>query len=151
MRTWYAVISFKSKIEKVPRGIQGEKSGKEESLRNQVSTIGTQAIPTMGGGGVRKDKRSLLACHIRGKCSMEITHNSVKVKLGIKVMVLVESLIGWEVTVGQGTKCILTLVRGRLHIAEKDPRIDHKTSWMTISSVPQGIPHCHGIGGKSDR
>ena len=33
---------------------------------------------------------------------METTHNSVKVKLGIKVMKLVESLIGREVTVGQG-------------------------------------------------
>ena len=48
--------------------------------------------------GVRKGKRSLLASHTRCKCSMETTHNSVKVKLGIKVMKLVESLIGREVT-----------------------------------------------------
>ena len=41
--------------------------------------------------GVRKGKRSLLASHTRCKCSMETTHNSVKVKLGIKVMKLVES------------------------------------------------------------
>ena len=39
---------------------------------------------------------------------METTHNSVKVKLGIKVMKLVESLIGREVTVGQGSECHLT-------------------------------------------
>ena len=71
---------------------------------------------------------------------METTHNSVKVKLGIKVMKLAESLIGREVTVGQGSECHLTFVRGLLHIAQQDPRIDHKTSWMTISSVPQGIP-----------
>ena len=71
---------------------------------------------------------------------METTHNSVKVKLGIKVMKLVESLIGREVTVGQGSECHLTFVRGLLHIAQQDPCIDHKTSWMTISSVPQGIP-----------
>ena len=45
-------------------------------------------------------------------CSMETTHNSVKVKLGIKVMKLVESLIGREVTVGQGSECHLTFVRG---------------------------------------
>ena len=90
--------------------------------------------------GVRKGKRSLLASHIRCKCSMETTHNSVKVKLGIKVMKLVESLIGREVTVGQGSECHLTFVRGLLHIAQQDPRIDHKTSWMTISSVSQGIP-----------
>ena len=59
---------------------------------------------------------------------METTHNTVKVKLGIKVIKLVESLIGWEVTVGQGSEYHLTLVRGRLHIAEQDPRIDHKIS-----------------------
>ena len=50
--------------------------------------------------------------------SMETTHNSVKVKLGIKVMKLVESLIGREVTVGQGSECHLTFVRGLLHIAQ---------------------------------
>ena len=49
---------------------------------------------------------------------METTHNSVKVKLGIKVMKSVESLIVWEVTVGKGSECHLTFVRGRLHIAE---------------------------------
>ena len=48
---------------------------------------------------------------------METTRNSV-VKVGIKVMKLVESLIGWEVTVGQGLECHLTFVRGKLHIAE---------------------------------
>ena len=68
--------------------------------------------------GVRKGKRSLLACHIRFKCSMETTHNSVKVKRGIKIMKLVESLIGWEVTVGQGSECHLKFVRGGLYIAE---------------------------------
>ena len=68
--------------------------------------------------GVRKGKRSLLACYTRCKCSMETTHNSVKVKLGIKVIKLLESLIGWEVTVGQGSECHLTFVRGILHIVE---------------------------------
>ena len=56
-----------------------------------------------------------------------IHHNSV-VKLGIKVIKLVESPIGWEVTVGQGSECHSTFSRGTLHIAEYDPRIDHKTS-----------------------
>ena len=68
--------------------------------------------------GVRRGKRSLLACHTRCKCSLETTHNSVKVKVGIKVMKLVESLIGLEVTVGQGSECHLTFERGKLHIAE---------------------------------
>ena len=34
----------------------------------------------------------------------------MKVKVGIKVMKLVKSLIGWEVTVGQGLECHLTLL-----------------------------------------
>ena len=42
--------------------------------------------------GVRKGKYSLLASHTRRKYSMETTHYSVMVKVGIKVMKLVESL-----------------------------------------------------------
>ena len=119
----------RSKIEKVPRGIRGEKSSKDmASSRNLVSTIGALASPKMTEPGVRKGKRFLLASHTRCICSMETTHNSVKVKLGIKVMKLVESLIGREVTVGQGSECHLTFVRGLLHTAQQDPRIDHKTS-----------------------
>ena len=52
----------------------------------------------------------------------------MKDKLGIKVMKLVESLIGREVTVSKGSECHLTFLRGRLHIAEQDLRMDHKTS-----------------------
>ena len=45
---------IKSKIEKVPRGIQGEKSIRDmASSRNLVSTIGAQASPKKGD---RKDK-----------------------------------------------------------------------------------------------
>ena len=99
------------------------------SSRNLVSTIGALASPKWGTEpGVRKGKRSLLASHTRCIFSMETTHNLVNVKLGIKVMKLVESLIGREVTVGQGSECHLTFVRGLLHIAQQDPRIDHKTS-----------------------
>ena len=36
--------------------------------------------------GVRRGKRSLLACHIRNKYCMEITRYSANVKLGIKVV-----------------------------------------------------------------
>ena len=36
--------------------------------------------------GVRKGKRSLLACHTSHKCSIEASHNSVKFKFGIKVI-----------------------------------------------------------------
>ena len=66
--------------------------------------------------GVKKRKRSLLAYHTRCKCSVETTHDSLKVKVGIKVMKLLESLFGWEVTVGQGSECHLTFVRGKLHV-----------------------------------
>ena len=45
--------------------------------------------------GVRKGKRSLLACHIRYKCFMETTCDALKVKLGFKVMKLVESHCNW--------------------------------------------------------
>ena len=42
-------------IEKVPRGIRGEKSSKDMAeSRNLVSTIGAQANPKMGGGGGTK-------------------------------------------------------------------------------------------------
>ena len=71
------IWSWISKIEKVPRGIRGEKSSKDmASSRNLVSTIGALASPKMGTEpGVRKGKRSLLACQTRCKCSMETTHN----------------------------------------------------------------------------
>ena len=43
--------SMLSEIEKVPRGIRGEKSSKDmASSRNLVSTIGTLASPKMGDG-----------------------------------------------------------------------------------------------------
>ena len=40
---------------------------------------------------------------------METTHNSVIVKLGIKVLKLVEKLFDWEVTVGQGSELYFNL------------------------------------------
>ena len=87
-------------------------------------------VPKMGiEPGVRKGKCSLpsvLARNTRCKCFMGTTHNSVKVKLGIKAIKLMESLIGWEVTVGQGPECHLTFRRGILHIVEKDPRNHYK-------------------------
>ena len=44
-------LALRSKIEKVPRGIRGEKSSKDmASSRNLVSTIGALASPKMGDG-----------------------------------------------------------------------------------------------------
>ena len=73
MCAWNFYILMQSKIEKVPRGIRGEKSSKDvASSRNLVSTIGALASPKIGTEpGVRKGKRSLLASHTRRKCSME--------------------------------------------------------------------------------
>ena len=124
---------MESEIEKVPRGVFKVKS---PAKTWQVQGIWPQQlehkqVPKRGTEpGVRKGKRFLLASHTRCKCSMETTHtcNSVKVTLGIKVVKLVESLIGWEVTFGRGSECHLTFVRRLLHIAEYDPRIDDKTS-----------------------
>ena len=83
-------------IEKVPRSILGEKSSKDTaSSRNLVSTIEAQESPEKGTGpGVRKGKHSLLACHTRCKCSMETTHNSVKVKGQGHGMASIEKLKG---------------------------------------------------------
>ena len=45
------ILDIGSKIEKVPRGIRGEKSSKDmASSRNLVSTIGALASPKMGDG-----------------------------------------------------------------------------------------------------
>ena len=52
---WMTILIFisqsrGSKIEKVPRGIRGEKSSKDmANSRNLVSTIGAQASPKIGG------------------------------------------------------------------------------------------------------
>ena len=56
--------------------------------------------------GVRTGKRSLLSCHANYKYPIETTRNLVKVNLGIKFMKLVNSLVGWEVTVtGRWSEC----------------------------------------------
>ena len=47
----YEILALRSKIEKVPRGIRGEKSSKDmASSRNLVSIIGALASPKMGDG-----------------------------------------------------------------------------------------------------
>ena len=61
--------------------------------------------------GVRKEKRSLLACYTRCKWSMETTRSSRKVKIGIKVMKYGTILMGMEVTVaGWGSECYFTCI-----------------------------------------
>ena len=40
--------------------------------------------------GIRRSKRSLVACHTRCRCFMETTRNSVKVNIGNKVIQLAE-------------------------------------------------------------
>ena len=51
LKKMHAYISPWGKIEKVPRGIRGEKSSKDmASSRNLVSKIGALASPKMGDG-----------------------------------------------------------------------------------------------------
>ena len=109
-----------SKIDKVPRGIQGEMSSKDtESSEIWSQQLEHKQVPKCGTEpGVRKSKRSLLACNTRCKSSKETTRHSVKVKLDIKVMKLLESLIGWEVSDGLRSECYLTFVKRRLQIVE---------------------------------
>ena len=80
----------KSKIEKY----QGVFKVKRRVKTWQVRGIWSQQLEHKKGAEPGVRKRSLLACHTCCKCSMETTHNSRKVKLGIKIMELVESLIG---------------------------------------------------------
>ena len=77
-----------SKIEKVPRGIQCEKSRKDTTSSVKTGLSYISISPKKGGTepGVQKRKRSLLASHIRWKCSIKITRYSVKAKPDIKVM-----------------------------------------------------------------
>ena len=106
-RTWLHVPSgtdwsTSSDTHQNRESTEGYSSKHTASSRNLVSTIGAKASPKKGTKpGVQKGKRPLLACYTFCKCSLETTHNSVKVKVGIKVMKLVESLIGSEVTVDQ--------------------------------------------------
>ena len=104
IRKGYARLGAKDKIEKVPRGIQGVKSrkGTRQVRENWSQQLKHKQVQKRGREpGVRKGKRSLLACHTRCKSSMETARNSVK--FGIKFMKLVESLIGLEAIVtGQG-------------------------------------------------
>ena len=98
------------------------------SSRNLVLTIGAQASLKKGGRNQVSGRISVPCWHVTpvANAPWKPLINPVKVKLGIMVIKLVERLIGWEVTVGHGSECHLTFVRGRLHIAEWDPRIDHK-------------------------
>ena len=91
----YTFLYMQSKIKRVPRGIRGEKSSKVmASSRNLFSTIGAQASPKMGGTelGVRNGKRFLLACqpvaNAPWKPFKQTIHNSMKVKLNMKVKAL---------------------------------------------------------------
>ena len=74
------------------------------------------------GASPKRDGTSTCACRTRWKCSIETTRTSVKVKLGIKVMKLAKSQIGWEVTVtGRGSECHLLSREGDFILLNKIP------------------------------
>ena len=97
----FICYKYNNLLEEKSRKYQGVFKVKSPVKTWQVRGIWSQRlehkqVPKRGTEpGVRKGKRSLLASHTRCKCSMETTHKSVKVKLGIKVMKLVESLINF--------------------------------------------------------
>ena len=84
--------------------------------------------------GVFKAKSRVEISQVRGIWSQQFEHKQVPkggrnqmsgrvsvlcwLATPVGVMKLVESLIGWEDTVGQGSECHLTFVRRLLHIAE---------------------------------
>ena len=74
----FLCVGVGSKIEKVPRDIRKSivrRKNNDKFGKGLVSTSRTYASPKGTGPGVRRSKRSLLACHTRCKCSMETTHN----------------------------------------------------------------------------
>ena len=112
----------RSKTVKVPKGNRGEKLSKDMATsKNLVLTIGAQASPKMEGRNQVSGRVSGPCWHARPVAKApwkQTTNNSVKVKFGIKLIKLVENLIGWEVTIGQGSECHLTFVRARIYIDE---------------------------------
>ena len=86
------------------------------SSRQQVSTIGVSKSPKVTEPGVRKGKRSLMACRARYKWSVETTHNSVKHKIGIKITTLVKRLIVW----------------GKSEFCEKGDRLGSHCNWPRV-------------------
>ena len=107
--------------------------------REKTRQLEHKQVPKCGKEpGGRKGKRALLACHTRCKRFMETTRNSAKVKFVIKVMKLMEKLIGG------GFHCNWSRIRMSFNIrgggtsyCRIRSRIDHKTSLRTISSVPR--------------
>ena len=90
-------MHFRNKIGRVPRDIQGAKSIKDTaSPENCSKRLEHKQVPKWGEPAVRMSTRSQLTCNTHCKCFAETTRNSIKVKLGVKVMKLVKSLIGMD-------------------------------------------------------
>ena len=88
-----------------------------------------------------KVNRSLLARQIRFKCSKETTRNLLKVKLGIKVTKLKESLIGWGITVSSlWPECYLTLIS-----CDGDFILLHQIPVSTIKLPEWGFQASHEV------
>ena len=66
------------KIEKVPRGIQGEKSKKDmASLKNLVSTFGAQASPKKGGRNQVSGRVSVPCWHAKPFENVPLQYESI--------------------------------------------------------------------------
>ena len=72
-------IPLISIIEKVPRDIPGEKLGKSRQVKdNGFQQFEHMQVQNCTEPGVQKNKRSMLVCHARCKCSFENTWNLAK-------------------------------------------------------------------------
>ena len=77
MHRWFSVSYFSIESKKeVPRDARNSKVRKHDKFRWDWSRHQNACKSKCGTGpGVQRSKRPLLACHIRCKCSMEISHN----------------------------------------------------------------------------
>ena len=113
-----------SKIEKVPRGIRGEKSSKRHGKFEEFGLNNWSISKSQNGGRNQVSGRVSVPCWLATPVANAPWKPLIirwRSSSAVKVMKLVESLIGREVTVGQGSECHLTFVRGLLHIAQQDP------------------------------
>ena len=114
------------------RDLYNNNNNNMASSRDLVSTIGAQASPTMVGRNQVSGRVSVPCLHTPLQMLHGNHSKSVKVKFGIKVMKLAESLIGWEVTVGKGSECHLTFVKLLNKIPVSTIFIDMKVTDLNI-------------------
>ena len=164
MKIGYSFWNVLSKIEKVPRDIQSEKSRKQNRSTEGCSrpkrsmdmtssgknglNIRTNASPKLDRTRCPEEcKRPLLASRTRCNVLWKTPKFGNKVKIGSKVQ-FGNKFANWcnvwsiecVIVYGHVPECHVTFGRGWIHNVWWVPHIDHKTFWGTISNVPWHIP-----------